>query len=92
MICDLSEERDAKKWAELGWEAGEVGRRCKDAQAQSSVSSYACYGYVAATDVDVGAGVQEKVQRVWKWNYGFVLASEEEVKELKAKQAKAAAK
>ncbi|EIM87807.1 aromatic compound dioxygenase [Stereum hirsutum FP-91666 SS1] len=55
LICDLSEERDAKKWAELGWEAGE-----------------------------------EKVQeRVWKWNYGFVLASEEEVKELKAKQAKA---
>lgn len=44
---------------------------------------------MAATD----AGGQDKVrERVWKWNYGFVLASEEEVKELKAKQAKAAAK
>lgn len=92
MICDLSEEKDAKRWTELGWEAGEVARRCKEAQAQSSVSSHARYGNVAATDVNVGAGGQEKVQRVWKWNYGFVLASEEEVKELKAKQAKAAAK
>lgn len=26
-------------------------------------------------------------ERVWKWSYGFVLASEEEVRELKAKQA-----
>lgn len=35
LICDLSEEKDAKKWGDMGWEAGEVGRRCREAQVQA---------------------------------------------------------
>lgn len=39
LICDLSEEKDAKKWGEMGWEAGEVGRRCREAQTQAQVGT-----------------------------------------------------
>lgn len=89
LICDLSEEKNSEKWGELGWEAGEVGRRCKEAQARSTVSTSAQVQYATRAGYVDGDG-QEKVQeRVWKWNYAFVLASEEEVRELKAKQAKA---
>lgn len=97
LICELREEKDQRKWVELGWEKDEVARRCKEAQAQSLVSTNTWLArseetwHEYAANADVGTGLQDKVQeRVWKWNYAFVLASEEEVKALKAKQAKAA--